>query len=326
MAIVGGFDVHRKQITFDYVDTETGSISRGEIRPGDRGRLRGWLQPLRGQQAAFALEATTGWRLVVEELEAAGIEAYLAEPADTRAARGRKKRAKTDREDARHLRELLQTGRLPESWIPPAHIQELRSLVRLRKTLCDERRAWKQRIQAILFHHGAPAGARLGRWGRAGLSQLELSAAGQAGVELALRMIEHIEAELKPLERQLWAWARRLVGCQALMAQYGVGQLTALASLTEHGDSRRFSSSRKAVRNTGLDVTVHRSDEKRAPGQLSRPALPASSPGRDRRSSAGPCSRPPSAPAEPLPPTMSTTGRPRRDSAITGPACRSPAS
>ena len=36
MAIVGGFDVHRAQITFDYLDTETGEVCTGQIRPATR--------------------------------------------------------------------------------------------------------------------------------------------------------------------------------------------------------------------------------------------------------------------------------------------------
>jgi hypothetical protein len=66
--IIGGFDVHRKQITFDYVEMDTGEVHRGEIRPATREHLSGWLSRFEGKQAAFALEATTGWRFVVEEL------------------------------------------------------------------------------------------------------------------------------------------------------------------------------------------------------------------------------------------------------------------
>ena len=54
---------------------------------------------------------------------------HLAEPAETAAMRGNKKRAKSDRADARHLRQLLMAGRLPESWIPPDHILDLRARV-----------------------------------------------------------------------------------------------------------------------------------------------------------------------------------------------------
>ena len=86
----------------------------------------------------MALEATTGWRFVVEELQAVGARVHLAEPADTAARRGTKKRAKSDRADARHLRELVMVGRLPESWIAPEYLLDLRARVRLRHTLVDQ--------------------------------------------------------------------------------------------------------------------------------------------------------------------------------------------
>lgn len=127
MEIIGGLDLHRKQITFDNVNTETGELTRGKIMPATREELRDWLKQFAGMRCTFALEACTGWRFVVEEIHAAGHRALLAEPADTRALRGRKRRAKTDRVDARHLRELAQRDAVPQSWIPPEHIIELRA-------------------------------------------------------------------------------------------------------------------------------------------------------------------------------------------------------
>ncbi|WP_252189595.1 MULTISPECIES: hypothetical protein [unclassified Rhodococcus (in: high G+C Gram-positive bacteria)] len=43
MTVVGGFDVHRQQITFDYVDTDTDRVWWGQIRPATRHTLRAWL-------------------------------------------------------------------------------------------------------------------------------------------------------------------------------------------------------------------------------------------------------------------------------------------
>src|SRR6266545_426186 len=86
MAIVGGLDIHRRQITFDYLDTATGETCRGQLSPATRLELRAWLDQFDPQQASFALEATTGWRFVTEELERVGIDVHLAEPADTRAS------------------------------------------------------------------------------------------------------------------------------------------------------------------------------------------------------------------------------------------------
>jgi hypothetical protein len=121
MAIPMGLDQHRAQITTDWVDTSTGEVSRARVAPADRAGVRRFLARFRGEALEVAWEATTGWRFVVEELHRIGAIVHLAEPADTAALRGHKRRAKNDRADARHLRELLMAGRVPESWIAPAH-------------------------------------------------------------------------------------------------------------------------------------------------------------------------------------------------------------
>jgi len=92
-------------------------------------------------EGEFVLEGTTGWRFVIEEIERAGHVARLADPAETAARRGRKRRAKTDDADCDLQLRLLLAGELPEAWIPPAGILELRTRVRLRKTLIDQRTA-----------------------------------------------------------------------------------------------------------------------------------------------------------------------------------------
>jgi transposase len=278
MAIVGGFDVHRAQITFDQVDTDSGEVRTGQVRPATRANLRRWLEPLAAHaDVAYALEGCTGWRFVAEELSRAGVEVHLAEPADTATLRGKKKRAKTDRADARHLRELLVQDRVPESWVPPGHVLEVRALGRLYVALMDERRQWQQRIHAQLFHQGAPPITHLlGQAGRQQLAGVELSLAGRRVIEVALSVIDHLSAEIDPLRAEITDLGRHQTGCRALMSHYGIGALTAPIIWAEMGDCRRFSSSDKAVRHTGLDITVWSSDNKRASGgHLARQGPPA---------------------------------------------------
>jgi transposase len=270
--IVGALDVHRSQITFRWQDMETGEVARGRITLAARAVVREWLAGFEPADAHFALEATTGWRFVAEEIERAGFTAHLAEPAETSRARGPKRRAKTDRADCDHMSKLLIEGRLPESWIPPEHILELRALVRLRKTLVDQRTEWQQRMHAQLFHQGVPPGLKLwSRSGRARLDDVELSPAGRRVIDTGIRMLDYLDAEISPLDRELSWLARRQPGCRALRDKlYGVGFMTAAAIVAELGDCRRFCSSDDAVRCAGLDVTVYESNSKRAPGHLSR--------------------------------------------------------
>jgi len=90
MSIVGGLDVHRRQITFDYLDTDTGQVCCGRIEPADRPGLRAWLaRRFTGRvDVDLAFEAGTGWRYVAEEITAAGFRAHLAEPGADRAPAG----------------------------------------------------------------------------------------------------------------------------------------------------------------------------------------------------------------------------------------------
>jgi transposase len=268
-------DLHRRQITFDYLDTVTGEATRGVLRPVTRESFREWLARLSTQEAAFAVEATTGWRFMVEELRNAGMEPHLAEPADTRALRGNKRRPKTDRVDARHLRDLLLRGTLPESWIPTAFISDLRSTVRLRERLVDQRSGWIRRIRAQCFTHGLADPPRpRSLEGQAWLAKAELPATARRVVDVAMEMIEVLDGHIDGLSAELTSIGRRQKGCLALQSLWGVGPLMSAILLAELGDVSRMSSSRKLVRFAGLDVTVSESDTKRSPGHLSRQGPP----------------------------------------------------
>jgi len=275
MAIVAGFDVHRAQITFDALDTDTGEVSRGRIDATPTAVAR-WTQRFDGCEIDVAVEACTGWLFVCDALVAAGAVPHLAEPVETRALRGRKRRAKTDREDARWLCELLADGRLPEAWIPPEHVRQWRSRARLRHTLIGERTQWMQRIQATLFHHGiggTPDKLRT-QEGREFLERIEIPQDARERIQVALGMVDAIDAQIAPLERDLRQLARRQTGCKALMGLYGMGELTSLVTLCELGDVQRLSASRKAVRMAGIDIGVHRSDRRSRVGKLNRQGSP----------------------------------------------------
>ena len=257
MPIVGGLDIHRRQITFDYLDTVTGQVCRGQISPADREHLRAWLARFAGRDdVAFAVEGCAGWRYVTEELAAAGITAHLAEPADTAARRGRKRHAKTDKTDARHLRMLLAEGRLPEWRSRPGTSWSAGRCWSCTTTCAAS--APPRRSCAVLFHQGAPVLAEGALRTGKGVAELRaaaagcLSPAGQLQVATALEVIDALEARLHVVRHQLTDAARHLAGAKALAARlYGVGPVTALAITCWLAGAGRFSSSRKAVRFAG---------------------------------------------------------------------------
>jgi transposase len=201
---------------------------------------------------------------------------HLAEPADTSVLRGPKRRVKTDKADAQLLRELLAAGRVPECYIPPSQVLEWRAQLELYHDLWVEHTGWAQRIHAVCFHQGTTALGEAGviRGCRERLRSIvgdQLSVAGRLQVNTALSIMDTLAEHLDRLRRRLLATARHIKGARVLMAAiYGVGPMTSLALCAWLGEAQRFSSSRKAVRFTGLDITVHSSDAKRSPGRLSR--------------------------------------------------------
>ena len=244
------------------------------VIPADRQHLREWLARFACEaHDHFALEGCTGWRYVVEELLAAGITPHLAEPADTAALRGRKRHAKTDKTDARHLRVHLLAGDLPECWIPPGHVLEARAVVRLCRDLLDERGAWHQRIAADLVPPGRPGDRVDGHTGGPGRGggggPVPGRAAGGPGRAAPDRPAHRRAGRAAPPAGNAVPPTSPAAG-HCGPPSSGSGRSPRKRIPAELGDVRRLGNSDAVVRHTGLDITVWSSDGKGPPGRLSR--------------------------------------------------------
>jgi transposase len=127
----------------------------------------------------------------------------------------------------------------------------------------------------VLFHGCPQRRSLMIGDGREWLAAQPLPETAREQVTVAVAMVDALERQLAPLDKEFRAYARRQAGCKALMTHYGIGELTAVTILAELGDASRFSSSRDAVRYAGLDITIKQSDQRRAPGHISRQGSPA---------------------------------------------------
>lgn len=273
--VYAAIDIHKRVLQATVLDSDSGRFE--DERFDGREALVDWAMRWQGKLAAVAIEATTGWRWVARELQAAGLDVRLADPVRARALRGRGRRPKTDRLDARWLARLLAAGMLPESWLAPAEIQQLRDRTRLRKALADDRNRWAQRLHALLAHEGWPcARARLltGK-GRRWVAALALSPSARAQAETYLQLIELLEQQLRQVELELSRFARSDARCRALERIFGVGPILACHLLAELGEASRFRRARQAVRLSGLDPVVSDSGERSRRGHLAKQGPPA---------------------------------------------------
>jgi transposase len=105
-----------------------------------------------GPNPEVVLEATYGWYWAVDALEAAGDTVHLAQPLGVKGFRYR--RVKNDVRDAGDLADLLRMHRLPEAWIAPPPVRELRELVRYRAKLVALRSGLEAQVHAVLAKAG----------------------------------------------------------------------------------------------------------------------------------------------------------------------------
>jgi transposase len=110
--------------------------------------------------------------------------------------------------------------------------------------------------------------------GREFLNRLELPEAAMERVQVSLQMVEALDRQLAPLERELRRAGPPPDWLPRADAPLGIGELTAPTILCELGDVTRLSVSRKAVRCAGLDIGVHRSDRRARAGKLTRQGSP----------------------------------------------------
>jgi transposase len=106
------------------------------------------------------------------------------------------------------------------------------------------------------------------------LAPLALPPAARERIEVCLRMIEAGQVPQRPLAARLRSISRRQAGCRALRELFGIGPITAPTNLAELGDVTRLRRSRQAVRCSGLDVGVSRSDRRSRLGKLSKQGSP----------------------------------------------------
>lgn len=274
--LCAGIDIHKHVFQAVVMDSESGVAieDRFEATPLELAR---WAQKrLAGQCCVVAIEATTGWRWVHRELRELGIEVRLAEPVQTRALRGRRRGAKTDRLDARWLALLLSREMLPESWAPPIEIQRLRDLTRLRHTLAEDRTRWAQRLHAFLVQEGwaCQRGRLLTATGRRWVRALVLEPAASRHAERLLGVIEMLDLEIIEIEREVRQFARSDPRTAALQTLYGIGPIIACTLLAEIGEAARFRRSAQVVRLAGLDPVVEESADTRRRGHLAKAGSP----------------------------------------------------
>ena len=267
MSVYVGIDVHRKRSQVAVIDQSGQVLANRNVLNGVGPILGviGGLPP--GTPAAF--EAAFGWGWLVELLEDYGFAPRMVHPLQCKAIASA--RLKNDKVDAAILAQLLRADLLPEAWIAPPAVRQLRALLRHRAQLVRLRTLLRNRIHAVLADHGQdrPSGCWSGP-GRAWLAALDLAPAWREVISDDLAMIDALQVPIDRLDLEVHRHARSDPRVKILTQLPGVGPFTALVILAEIGDITRFASARKLAAWAGLTPTVRGSDRTVRHGHISK--------------------------------------------------------
>ena len=175
-----------------------------------------------GPDPQVAVEATYGWYWAVDVLEGLGAEVRLVNPSGLQWG---ERRVKNDYKDCKELLDRMRLHKLPEAWIAPPPVRELRELVRYRHKLVCLRTGLKAQVKAVLAKHGLhpPVNDLWGLAGTAYLNGLKLDDGYHTRIESLRDLVEHCNRDVAMLERVIHQRLRNDAGYRAVQAIDGRG-------------------------------------------------------------------------------------------------------
>jgi transposase len=252
-------------------------------RIDEQGRQLGWVRidndpkalvaecRQAGRGVSVAIEATYGWYWAVDALMAAKFDLHLAHPYGMKAMRNRK-RVKTDARDAYELANLMRLGSLPEAYISPPELRELRELVRHRQQLVKLATSTKNGTRALLAKHNIRLAARQldGDAAVAVLDSLELP--GTYAIRLAAqrRLLLALAEEIAATEIEVVRRLKDHPGYRRLLTIGGVGPILAAVFVAEIGDVSRFPNAAALCCWAGITPRHYESDKTVRRGHISK--------------------------------------------------------
>jgi transposase len=225
-----------------------------------------------GPNPEVAIEATYGWYWAVDVLEQLGATVHLVNPSGLgQSWEGR--RVKNDYKDCRELIDRMRLHKLPEAWIAPPELRELRELVRYRAKLVNIRTGLKAQVKAVLAKHCLRPPVNdlwVGHRGAAFLDDLQLPDAYIVRIESLRDLVGVVDREIAMLNRLIHARLKDDPGYRAIQCLDGVGKVIAGVFCAEIGDVGRFPGPQALCSWAGLTPKHRESDTKARRGKVTK--------------------------------------------------------
>ena len=267
--IIIGADYHPGFQQIAFVDTETGDCGEQRLEHCE-GAERFYRELVaQGKKVRVGMEASGHARWFERLLGELNIELWVGDAAVIRAKRGRK--AKTDRQDAQHMLNLLLKDDFPQIWVPSRENRDLRQLLWHRHRMVQARTRIMNQLQAVALNEGLRCKKKL--WGEQGREQLEafrLAPWASRRREDLLQLLDEINPTIAKLTLAIELEAEKCPQARLLMTHPGVGALTALAFVLIIGKAERFQCGKQISAYLGLVPIEESSGERRRLGHITK--------------------------------------------------------
>jgi len=228
-------------------------------------RFPEWLQKNLKSTDAVVIESTSNAWDIYDQIAPLVAKAVVANPLKVGEISGAK--VKTDRLDVERLLTLLIADIVPQVWVPPHHVRDLRSLISHRWRLHKQIAMTKNRLQSFIhrFNLIPPEGKLFSVENRSWWQQQGFSPIVRIQIEQDLLILEHLSAHKEAIHQELAClsnrkpWAKDMV---FLMQIPGMGVVLSITVLSAIGDISRFERPKKLVGYAGLGAGVHNSGQK----------------------------------------------------------------
>jgi transposase len=184
-------------------------------------------------------------------------------------------RVKTDKVDTLALARLLAANLIPEVWVPPLIVRQVRGLLAHRRRLVETRTMSTNRLHSVLQRHNLPAprGGPFSMANRSWWETLKISLTEKLRVRQDLETLTHLDKQIAEIEDEVYRlsttepWAAQV----AFIIQLpGFSVLLAMTILAAIGDVSRFLHPKKLVGYSGLGAGIHSSGQTHHSGHITK--------------------------------------------------------
>jgi transposase len=184
-------------------------------------------------------------------------------------------RVKTDKQDVYRLARLLAGNLIPEVWVPPVAVRELRTLVAHRRRLIKLRTMTRNRLHSLVHRHNLllPEGGAFADKNQAWWKALSLSPVEQLRLKQDLALLEFLEPQIEAIDAELARLSNADPWKEAapyLMQLPGLGVTLSMTVLSAIGEIQRFPTAKHLVGYSGLGASIHESGETHYTGRITK--------------------------------------------------------